>query len=172
MKRFLMLVSSSDGYDYECEYAYVAIDDELSKKILARRELFQMVSSKDEDFYEMRHWSHVCWFLHSNAGETIEEYLGEELMAVLQEDRIIELDDEDEEFSKTLIDDEDEDDSFVTRTDCDMLVISQNDFRWTAQPKYGSGVYDTEGISYEVLLEKGPEDGKATGEVSATGRHR
>jgi len=122
-------------------YALITIDEATVKVILERKELFQMVKSKDSDLESMGFWGTEAEFFDCYAGQYIEESLGEAKNTELEEGNLVRVS---EDFAIP--------DNRRTRTDCDRMIIREDGITWSAVDFYGSGDFDTCELSFDELL--------------------
>ncbi len=143
MKCFLLsVICSEEPAGSAAEYALVAIDQDVAKKILQRKETFQMAKSKDPDLRQLSFIDRYCYFYTAGVSDALEEYMGgEDVMEAFVSEGIHEVD---EELSL--------DDELQARTANDMMVITQEGFSWVAIDHYGSEHYETRELSFDVLL--------------------
>lgn len=128
------------------EFAFVHITDDMKKEILALRELFQMVKSKDKSICEIVLWDPRARFFSGCEEDFLGELGGdwEALYKELEEKRFIKLpDDIDFELMKFI---EEE------RTSVDCMVVTEAGFFWRAQHRHVADHCETHELSYELLL--------------------
>lgn len=123
-----------------CQYLLVTLTSETVKEILERRELFQMVNSKSDGLWSLSFW-----------GVPGDFYDDLDFERLLNEKQCADF--EDEDFMVLPDDFEIPDDIEPARTECDRLVITQDDFYWKAMPKHTDVYVETFNIPYNVLLE-------------------
>jgi hypothetical protein len=138
--RFITTTSALEEIDYDgdCSYAVIDIDEEEKAAILARRELFKMVKSKASDIEDMR--------FSDSTPEFYDYLLNDEKDAP---DWLVAL----EEKRSARFDGELEIVGTEQSVDVCLLVLEEDQFYWTASPKYTSVYVSTEPIKYERLLE-------------------
>lgn len=141
--RFLTRTASSDGdYDGDCAYAVIDISESCAVCILSRRELLQMVKTKDDSINTLHFWDCSAVY-YAGVKElrklTFDGCSEEKLKEILQDGHTVSLR-EDVELPEEL-----------QRTECDQLVISDTAFYWQCYPKHTSLTVETECLSYDEL---------------------
>ena len=138
--KILVRADSLNEFDNSVNCLLVEIDEDVKKEILARRELLQMVRSRDKQVLSMSFWGIPGDFYD----EAFDELLGENEMT-FDSKQILVMDDD------FVIEHEREEDGPV-RTELDQMVITENGFYFTAGLKYGSSWVESRELSYELLL--------------------
>jgi hypothetical protein len=136
MKILLQCTSSNPDLSW-CRYALVELTDEAKKEILARRELHQMVKSRDKDVWDLTFWGIPGEFYDDLDPE---EWLTVEEQAVFESKEWIVL-----EADFGIHDD-------AARTECDRMVINDDGFYWKCIVKHTDVYIETTKIPYEALL--------------------
>jgi hypothetical protein len=120
----------------------VELNDDYKKQLFARRELLQMVRSKDSDIYALPFWGIPGRFHNIDLAEILESFGDIDAEYLVMEDTFeIEGD----------VDNEDEDDPI--RTELEMVYITEDGFYFTAGIEHSSINVESRKIPYEVLLE-------------------
>lgn len=139
--RILVKATSLCEYDDSVNCFLCELNDETKKLILARRELFQMVRSRDPDVSSMD--------FHGVPGEFYDEAF-DELLEERQENEF------DNKESLVVADDfvikYDEEEDGPIRTECDRMVVNARGFYFTAALKHGSSWVESRELAYELLL--------------------
>lgn len=137
MKILLTCTSSNPDLSW-CRYAVVELTDEARKEVLARRELHQMVKSRDRDLWDLTFWG--------MPGEFYDDIDTEDLLTDEQQAEL-----ESKEWL-VLPDDSDIDVSDAARTECDRMVINDDGFYWKCIAKHTDVYIETSKIPYEAVL--------------------
>jgi hypothetical protein len=137
----LLLQAAGDPAE-EATHAVVEID---ADEILQRRELLQMVLSKDKGLVKICFWCAVDFYgvdLEDVSQELSDEFEGEcDQWVILPK----EVDTTTKEWNHV-------------RTDCDMMVLHDNVVSWQGYCKYGPGTLTTSSLSYEQVIELGGDE--------------
>lgn len=140
------------AFDDPCEEATVAVVHFDPDQVLQRRELLQMVKSKDPEIVKLSFWDGSLSFFGIDL-EEIDQKLHDDFEA--ENDQWIVLPEriETQEWNGGC------------STDCEMMVLHDNVVSWQAYPKYGSpGILTTASLSYEQVMklkEESDGDGEA-----------
>ena len=141
--------STNDDYNADCDYCIIAITKEVAETILKRRKAFLKMKETDKDLQKMFFWGGTQEMFHGQGledGPSIEadkQYLTEEQAELLEDNRWVALPDDfkgPEDFQ---------------RTECDMMVITEDGVWWSSMPKYYDGCMyiSSESVGYEVIEE-------------------
>ena len=122
-------------------YALITLDDAVVKTILERKELHQMVKSKDKELVTLEFWGAEAEFFDCYVGQYIEETLTEEEVTGLDEGCLIRVADS---FELP--------DGVRIRTDCDRMVIREDGITWSASCHYGNGDFETRELSFDEMI--------------------
>ncbi len=137
--------------DDPTEMATCAVVDFDADEILQRRELVQMVQSKDKELVKVCFWDTI-WFYSLDLEEFDQELYDSFEDAchqwIVLPDRINHEAMEQQE---------------CLQTDCEMIVLHHNSVSWQAYPKHGPpGILTTSSLSYEQVIKlKEQADGKS-----------
>jgi len=122
-------------------YALITLDDTTVKTILERKELHQMVKSKDNSLMTLEFWGGEAEFFDCYVGQLLEETLTAKEWEGLEDCSLIRVSD-----SFELPDDK------RTRTDCDRMVVREDGITWSASCHYGSGTFETRELSFDEMI--------------------
>ncbi len=145
--KYLLMTSGSDMP--WCGYALVDIDDSLAELIGHRRRLLDEAKKTDtkhlgegsSPLFKMCFWSGlVDWYNEDDAALDLEKLLTKEQQEEFEHERKIVVPD-DFEFS---ID--------PSRSECDQMIIWENEVSWMCYPKHTDERVETEQILYSEIL--------------------
>lgn len=136
MKILLQCTSSDENLSW-CQHALVELTDDAKKEVLARRELHQMVKSRDKDLWNIDFWGIPGEFYDEL---NIEDLLTDELQA------------EYESKGWLVVPDGFEVTEEASRTECDRMVISDDGFWWKCIVKHTEVYIETTRLPYEVAF--------------------
>ena len=136
MKILLQCTSSDENLSW-CQYALVYLTDDAKKEILTRRELHQMVKSRDKDL-----WNIDFWGIPGEFYDTLntEDLLTDEQQAEFESKQYLIMPDD------FVLEDE------GARTECDRMVIGDDGFWWKCIVKHSDVYIETTRLPYEVAL--------------------
>lgn len=130
-------------------YSIVEITKELRDQVLARREIFQMVQSKDPTILSLSFWDCSAEFFDNLDTVKFTEDFKNNSLQILEDNFSPCFGDENEEDLDGTADyDED------CRTECDCLVIEERGFYWRAIVKHTDTYVETTLIPYDWLMEQ------------------
>ncbi len=132
MKLILECHSADVG---QIAHAVIQLDDAAVAKILARGETFRALHAADSEATSVEFSVGSCrFYLHDdNCAEALDE-AGESHVFVGDDFEADGGEDDDGE-----------------RTECDTLVVTENDVWWTCLPKHGDIIVETEPVSFAEL---------------------
>jgi hypothetical protein len=136
MKILLQCTSSDENLSW-CQYALVTFGDDVKKEVLVRRELHQMVKSRDKDLWNMDFWG-IPGEFYDNLN--VEDCLTDEQQAILESNGYVVLPDDFE------VSDE------ASRTECDRMVVGDDGFWWKCVVKHTDVYIETTRLPYEIAL--------------------
>ena len=136
--KILLTCTSSNSDLCWCQYAIVTLSDEARKEVLARRELHQMVKSRDADLWDLTFWGIPGEFYDDL---NIEDLLTDEQHAAFESKDWVVLPDD---FEDPVVD--------AARTECDRMVITVDGFYWKAIAKHTDVYVETATMPYEAVL--------------------
>ena len=148
--RFILRASAMGaGYESWGGHAWVDLDAEDVKSIFARKELFQMASSRDSDLYEMYYWNSPAYFFNALDPS---EFLTEEEVALFDDNDRVEVPEGREHIVRLDDSDDEPNEQGLERVECEQTIIDAEGVRFLAILKHTDHYVVTCTISYELLL--------------------
>lgn len=147
-----LLMTASASVECDVGYATVNVTREYAQTILKRAKAFLAAKNEDRDAYEHYFWdsgalSRGCAFLRFPGTEPEDNEDGDDDDDVFS----AEFDDSDR-WVRTQLDDQDLS-RYLSRTECDQMVIREDGVTWTAVWKHTDAWVCTEVIPYHVIEE-------------------
>lgn len=146
-KLLLKTTSNDEMYDADIKAAYVQISQEQARKIIDRIELFRLAKSLDKDLWEMYFWDYSVSFLDKVWADPAADDYGDLVVEAEEIEAEIEnlcQDLGNKEFLQLAQDYQLDFDKAATRTECDQMIVREDEVCWTAIPRHTS-IYITTG---------------------------
>jgi hypothetical protein len=139
MKILFNCYANNENFD-GCQYALIELSDEAKKEIIARRELFQMVKSKDSGLWSLTFWDAACEFYDYDDWAPEDAFTDEQAKRFEAQGYLV------------LPDDFEESEADAARTECDRMVVTADSVYWKCIAKHTDVYVETRQLPYEVLL--------------------
>lgn len=153
--KILLKASALNEYDNGANCFLLELTAEGAKELLARRELFQVVQSKDKGLYALTFWSLPGEF-YDICEDTLHELLGG-LVSEFNTNEHIVVPDGFVLYGSEEAASEDDDDTDVggIRTEVEMTFITESGVYFRAGLKHSSTYVESRLLPFELLLPKG-----------------
>lgn len=140
--KFLLRTSSSDEhYNGDIDFCLVEVTKQLARRILHRRKVFTSAKKSEPELWEMYFWGGSGdWVPYSGVFHEKTINITKEQEALLDDNNFVELPDE---YSV--------DPDSLVRTECEQMIVREDEVCWTVIPKHSSIYIMTHPLPYKLI---------------------